>query len=400
MAVGDDVYATLRCSEVDQGELEEPLSFFYGSGHHLSANEITHNRKGAGVALRALYNNDGRLQKVFVGPDALPDDVEQLRSKIEAELLSDAKPRVRRQVLFAAARTTGHFKYKDQFQILPPPPAAPRPDQFIGQHPFILEYAVRTSQNFVITNLRQAKIARELELILSTLLIFRVSGLGSELRKHWVVDYKGDQAIHRSHFLQEGYVWDGAIAECEDFSATGDTPPMPTVEINEYYGFLGLDFDRTLDLPDNFTRQLDQFHGLNAVEREKFLRASYWFQHASTVFTYSKSASFVALVSAIEVIMPEQEAGQKCPECNSNIGPGLTQRFVEFVESLIPGSEISEKDRRRFYRTRSALSHGGKLLAADHGSWGFTPKKLGEDIDARTMWRIVQVVLHNWLVNK
>jgi hypothetical protein len=315
-------------------------------------------------------------------------------------LLSDAKPRVLRQVLFSAAPTTGHFKYKDQFQILPAPPAAPRPDQFIGQHPFILEYAVRTSPNFVITNLRQAKIARELELILSTLLIFRVSGLGSELRRHWVIDYRGDQAIHRSQFLQEGYAWDGAIAECQDFLATGDTPPMPTVEINEYYGFLGLALDRTLDLPDNFTRQLDQFHRLDVAEREKFLRASYWFRHASTVFTYSKSASFVALVSAIEVIMPEQEAGQKCPECNSDIGPGLTQRFVDFVESLIPGSGISEKDRRRFYRTRSALSHGGKLFATDHGLWGFTPKKLGEDIDARTMWRIVQVVLYNWLANK
>ena len=113
---GDDVYAILRCSEVDQGELEELLSFFYGSGHHPSANEITHNPKGAGVALRALYNNDGRLHKVFVGPDALPDDVEQLRSKIEAELLFDAKPRVRRQVLFSAARATGHFKYKDNFR--------------------------------------------------------------------------------------------------------------------------------------------------------------------------------------------------------------------------------------------------------------------------------------------
>jgi hypothetical protein len=314
MAIGDDVYAILRCNEVDQGELEQLLGFFYGSGHYPSANEITHNRKGAGVALRALYNNDGRLHKVLVGPDALPDDVEQLRSKIEAELLSDAKPRVRRQVLFSAAPTTGHFKYKDQFQILPVPPAAPRPDQFIGQHPFILEYAVRTSPNFVITNFRQAKIARELELILSTLLVLRVSGLGSELRKHWVIDYKGDQAIRQSQFLQEGYAWDGAIAEGEDFSPTGDTPPMPAVEINEYYGFLGLALDRTLDLPDNFTRQLDQFYGLDAVEREKVLRASYWFQHASNVFTYSKSASFVALVSAIEVIMPEQEAGHKCPE--------------------------------------------------------------------------------------
>ena len=42
-----------------------------------------------------------------------------------------------------------------------------------------------------------------------------------------------------------------------------------------------------------------------------------------------------------------------------------------------------KKDRKRFYWTRSALAHGGKLLAADHNVWGFTPKQLGEDMDAR-----------------
>ena len=83
--------------------------------------------------------------------------------------------------------------------------------------------------------------------------------------------------------MQEGYVWDGAIAEREDFSAKGDKLPMTSVEINEYYGLLGLAFDRTLDLPASFTRQLDQFYGLNAVERERFLRASYWFQQSYTV---------------------------------------------------------------------------------------------------------------------
>jgi hypothetical protein len=42
---------------------------------------------------------------------------------------------------------------------------------------------------------------------------------------------------------------------------------------------------------------------------------------------------------------------------------------------------------------RSALSHGGKLLSADHGGWGFTPKQLGEGSDSRAVWQIVQLVL-------
>jgi hypothetical protein len=77
MATDEDVTATLRCSNVDQGELEQLFLSFFGSGAHPSPKENTHGRQGAGVALRVLYNNDGKLQKVLVGPNALPDDVEQ-----------------------------------------------------------------------------------------------------------------------------------------------------------------------------------------------------------------------------------------------------------------------------------------------------------------------------------
>ena len=66
MATDDDVTATLRCTEPDQGELEHLLLSFFGSGQHASANEITHGHNGAGVALRVLYNNAGKLQKILV----------------------------------------------------------------------------------------------------------------------------------------------------------------------------------------------------------------------------------------------------------------------------------------------------------------------------------------------
>jgi hypothetical protein len=400
MATDEDVTATLRCSNVDQGELEQLFLSFFGSGAHPSPKEITHGRQGAGVALRVLYNNDGKLQKVLVGPNALPDDVEQLRNKIDAELLTDGQLRVRRQVLFSSVPANGYFRYKDRFQIIPVPQEAPRPGQFVGQHPFILEYAVRTSPDFMITSFRQRKLAREVELVLSTLLYLHVFSLGSEARKHWVIDYQNDEVALPSKFLQEGYAWHGSVADAADFSATKGTQPMASLPIDQYYGRPGLSVDSFLDVPANLTPQLDKFYALNTVDCDKFLRASYWFQHANTVFTHSKSASFVALVSAIEAIMPEREGDTRCPECNSHIGPSITKRFVDLVESLIPDSGISEKDRKRFYWTRSALAHGGKLLAADHNAWSFTPKALGEDFDVRNVWRIVRAVLHNWLAQK
>ena len=266
-----------------------------------------------------------------------------LRNKIDAELLTDGQLCVRRQVLFSSVPANGYFRYKDRFQIIPVPQEAPRPGQFVGQHPFILEYAVRTSPDFMITSFRQRKLAREVELVLSTLLYLHVFSLGSEARKHWVIDYQNDEVALPSKFLQEGYAWHGSVADAADFSATKGTQPMASLPIDQYYGRPGLSVDSFLDVPANLTQQLDKFYALNTVDCDKFLRASYWFQHANTVFTHSKSASFVALVSAIEAIMPEREGDTRCPECNSHIGPSITKRFVDLVESLIPDSGISQK---------------------------------------------------------
>jgi hypothetical protein len=74
------------------------------------------------------------------------------------------------------------------------------------------------------------------------------------------------------------------------------------------------------------------------------------------------------------------------------------QLFADFVEAHLPGTLIPEAERKRFYRLRSALSHGGKLLLGDHSEWGFTPKRIGEDSDVRALWQIVHTVLHNWLI--
>jgi hypothetical protein len=87
------------------------------------------------------------------------------------------------------------------------------------------------------------------------------------------------------------------------------------------------------------------------------------------------------------------KGGTQCPHCKQILGAGPTKQFAEFVESFIPGGAVPEAERKRFYRVRSALSHGGKLLSADHGAWGFTPKQLGEGSDSRAVWQIVQLVL-------
>ena len=116
MAEGDDIYAILRCDKIDQAEFEQLVGSFYGHGHHAAPKEIRHGRAQRGCAMRALYDDNGKLIKVLVGPDAEPNDVDQLRQKIEAALLVRGASRVRRNVLFAAVPTIGHFATRTFFR--------------------------------------------------------------------------------------------------------------------------------------------------------------------------------------------------------------------------------------------------------------------------------------------
>jgi hypothetical protein len=396
----ENLLQALHCSELDQAEFEQVIGSYFGHGHHANDHEICHARTSGGSALRVLYGKTGKFTKVLVGPDIQPGQIDELRTKIETELLTDGPSKVRRRVLFTAVPTVGYFRYHDIFQIFPLPAEAPRPKYIIGHHPLFLEFKVSTSSNFMITNLRVEKAGRELELLLSSLLDLRVWNIGPETRHHWSLDLAGDSVALPSKFLQEGYAWEGAVVELDDFSSPDGLPTLTQVDPNQYYSMRGLFVDRKLDIPSDITQQVDRFFALSVDDREKFLRASYWFQHANTVFSHSKSASFVALVSAIEALMPPPRGGKRCLHCNQMLGVGPTKQFVDFVEALIPGGAVPEPERKRFYQLRSALSHGGKLLANDHGVWGFTPKRLGEGQDARVVWQIVQFVLHNWLATK
>ena len=143
---------------------------------------------------------------------------------------------------------------------------------------------------------------------------------------------------------------------------------------------------QSLDIPGDFELLLYKFFALSPEDRDRFLRASYWFQLAADIFSRSKSATFVSLVSAIESFIPGEYQ--------------RTQKFADFVEANLPGTHIPEAERKRFYRLRSNLSHGGTLLSGDHGSWGFTQKGISEGNDMRAVWQIVQGVLHNWLLKK
>jgi hypothetical protein len=393
----EDFTSRLQAHSLNQAELELVIRAYFGHGMHAAAQEIHHGRAHDGCALRVLYDDSGDLIKVLAGPDLQPGDIEELEKKITAEIVTPGPLKVRRRVLFSSVPTEGTFRYENMFQILPVPPEAPRPKYPRGEHPLFLELAVQTSPNVVISALRQERIGRQLEQVLSSLLTFRLNGIGPQVRHQWCsFDPSDNTVLLPSKFLQEGYGWDGAVGELAEFSACTEYPALTKIDVQKYYARRGIGGGQTLEVPLDIECQLDQFFALLPKQKEKFLRASYWFQHAHHAFLPSRSACFVALVSAIEALVPPTTGGKQCPTCQQAVGAGPTKRFIDFVDALSPG--IDESERKRFYRLRSAIAHGGKLLLDDQGLfWGFTPQQLGEGDDISSMWKIVQTVLCNWL---
>jgi hypothetical protein len=392
---GEDLTSRLHADGVDQAELELVIRSSFGAGSYTVPQEIHHARTHHGCALKVLYDEDGKLTKVLAGPDLQPVEVEELEKRINAEILTQGPLKVRRRLLFSTVPTQGSFRYKDLFQIIPVPPEAPRPKYpLLGGNQLFLEFAVQTSSNFMISNHRQERFGRQLELLLASLTKYGLKSIGIESRRHWSLDVSSNgNAVLPTKFLKEEYGWNGQIMEVDKFS--DGYPVLEKIDTTQYYS-IRRSPEQELDLPSDIHDQLDRFYALKRSEQGKLLRASYWFQHADRVFHLSKSASFVALVSAVEALLPPPKGGKQCPECKQMLGTGLTKQFADFVDALSPG--IPEPERKRFYRLRSALSHGGKLLLDDEGIfWGFTPEQLGEGCDFGAMWQIVQTVLHSWL---
>ncbi len=399
----DNLFTRFHLADVDQSEFEQLLLFHFNHSTGVSPREIHYLRaQQDGIALIARYDSNGELSSLDPGPALQDNDVIQLEEKVNRFLLKSSAENIGQIVLFAHVPTTGHFRYKDRFQILPLPAEAPRPPFLLGDHPLLLQFAVSESEDFQTNSIRRSRIGREIELLCVALTTTIWRSISSVVRHHWVVTSSDDPQNLKSEFLQEGYIYKSANGKLEKFSDTINIPSLTLSATDEYYNRRGIAVDQVLDLPTDFTALLDRFYACSREDRDRFLRASYWFAHAQFVTNISRSASFTALVSAIEALMPPPDSAMKCVTCNRSTGKGPTAQFSDFVSHFAPDPMVSKSDRRKLYSLRSALSHGGSLLHSDRTNWmgGMTGKSIDEWEDHQAMWRIVRVTLVNWLLFK
>jgi hypothetical protein len=158
-----------------------------------------------------------------------------------------------------------------------------------------------------------------------------------------------------------------------------------------------------LRVPADLDQSLCSYAALSAGNRAKFDRATFWMDMASRQWNISVSASFAALVSAIESLTVRGNRHQfTCPicggECQHEV-PGATERFRAFFEEYAPGAALRSR-RTDMYSLRSGILHGSELMQLDQDlAFGWDPPWWNEYELQRELWDLTRVAVRNWLKN-
>jgi hypothetical protein len=351
------------------------------------------------------YDKHHQVESIKVVDDYDESTLRALEAEI-ADALSEQGKVVEQRYIHSLYATGGFFRHGDVFQILPSPRDAPQPPFLHAPHSLLLEYSFPRSANGLVNAHRSQRRFSELSLLLSALLPTLMVPIGTASHR-WAVVTEPEWT---SRYVQLGYIGgkDFRPQGSDGFSLVDGLSPLESVDAGLYYTQPGVLSGEPLRLPDTFTKLIDAYERLDEVSKVMFCRASYWSQVSYQVFEVSQSASFAALVSAVEVFLRNADArcetcgrpisSESCSSCKQPIA-GPTKQFRDFVEKHVPG--IPASDRNKLYNRRSALSHGSTLLPGDLSEIGFrfTPA-YGESTHERLLLAaVVQLVLVNWLAS-
>src|SRR5688572_4499848 len=355
-----ELLALFQHQHVNESEFEQVLTSYFGGAQQVDSTDVIYPGSETSYALKLVYNDD-TIAQIEAGPALKTEDLTALMQRVEEELIASIGIRIGAVVLFAKVPITGTFRYSDVFQLLPVPQDAPRPSFLIGDHPFLLEFSFAASSHWPLNISRRAVIGRELELFLAGAVEGGISSMGFNAKHHWVMTSETVDPLTIG-YRQEMYTYPGIQLQRETFSPIDGIASMTQADPSAYYARLGIGPDQRLELPNSFSIMFQTFGRLSVADRRRFLTSCFWFQHATQVHGQSRSASFTALISAIEALVIPEGGQPQCSTCGRSLGPGPTERFAQFLETFAPGAGEMRRERKRLYGIRSALSHGGSLL--------------------------------------
>jgi len=374
--------------QLDSHELRILLAERIGSPGQYNGREANPNRLYlplAGAQCRVVLTFRGR-EIVSVEPgegfDAAQWDA--LAEEIETSVLT-GPTRVGRDYCFSSYRVQSSWQGpRSGVQILPPPCEAPLVPYEMGEHPFILEFPVQEATLWPITNHRRMREHRNLTLLLNTILAGRTNLQPRRPGFFWGSCYR-DRADPEVRWVQNSYF--APLGECIlDAPSPLAAERLEEIEADQYFTAVRGTDGRGLRIPSDLDDSICQYQRLPPVRRAEFDRAAFWLDNASRQWHTSMSASFAALVSAVESLI--------------NIrGPGATGRFRAFFEQYAPGATLAPR-RNQMYNLRSGILHGGELMMIDQDvSFGWDPPWWNERELHEELWTVTRIAVRNWLRN-
>lgn len=335
---------------------------------------------GSSCRIKLTFSSNKQIVAIEPGPAF---DATQWKQIVE-EVERTGPHKVGRDCSFSSYRVGGSWRGKRSgVQILPPPADAPVAPVEMAEHPFILEYPMRVSDLWQITNFRRRREHRQLTLLLNVLLAGGTTFQPSRARHLWAIVLENGVGAQQVKWVQEFYLANfGELVQDELSPPAAEA--LEEVDPETYYATVGHD-GRGLRIPADLDDSICCYLGLSRANRDKFLRAGFWMDMASRQWTVSFSASFASLAIAVESL------GERASR--------PTARFQNFIERYAPGASL-ENRRTEMYVLRSDILHGTGLMEMDqdtHFSWA-PPEQKEEDL-MRELWGLTRIAMRNWLRN-
>lgn len=354
----------------------------------------------AGASCRiGLTFRDKQIVAIEPGPAFDAAEWERVSDEVEKSILAGVL-KVGREYSFSSHRVTGSWRGdRSGMQILPPPDDAPRAQMEMADHPFILEFPIKASNFWPVTNHRRMREHRKLTLLLSALLAGRTS-LQPRRSEHFWASMPCDDGRFETKWVQQFF--DARLGEpLIDELSPPASEQLEEVESEEYYATVGHD-GKGLRVPGDLDRSICLYLQLSPKNRAKFDRAAFWMDMASRQWTISVSSSFASLVSAVESLTDRGTSHRLyCEECRRHFEhevPGATERFRSFFEKYAPG--VALRNRSEMYSLRSEILHGSDLMQLDQDlAFGWDPPWWNERELHEQLWGLTRVGLRNWLKN-
>lgn len=333
---------------------------------------------GSSCRLKLTFSDSKHIVAIEAGPAFDAVQWEEVVKEIEG----NGQHKVGCDCSFSSFRVAGSWRgERSGLQILPPPADAPVAPLELAEHPFILEYPVKASELWPITNFRRMREHRQLTQLLNVLLAGGTTIQPRRPRHLWAMvpgEGDGDQKVK---WVQEFYFANFGDAVRGDLSPPA-AETLEEVDPETYYATVGHD-GRGLRIPADLDDSICCYMRLSKANRDKFGRAAFWMNMASRQWTDSLSASFASLAIAIEAL------GDRA------LTP--TKRFSTFIERYAPSASLEDR-RKKMYALRSDILHGSGLMEMDQDAhFGWAPPEQKERDFINELWGLTRIAMRNWL---